>query len=494
MSAIANISSVANPINSINKEILNTLIKEAMKKEMLRRLSKAKWVTITGLLRRLCQYKGIIYGGAVRSYIQRVSAAQEYYAHCEQEGIDAEANYCCKDVHLESYENRNLFPNDIDVFICESDMDNFMMQTNGDYHFKKKMSGGAKYFFESNDLFKRALTLQKYETNFIHFCNSVLNSIVLGDSSEEGTNLDIYNLKIKIDFVIIKDDISSKNLHRTIMQEKILYPPFGNPDFDVNLLCFKADGEECGSDFIIKPLPILKRLFAKTDNSWVGKSVMAFKPLDDYLLTKSIIEDIVTGIREKRARPVFPILDEYQAVFGIDKTIVIDSHRIIKILFNGFSIDKFNLILEPTLWNSIIWASTDYNYDVQSIDNDEQEKCLICYDIFSANNRWFKCCIQCNGKMHQSCLSRYLNSISDSCPNCRTPISKNHCPCMLVRFLNMIDYVVKNQKLPLHKTCDDCSRFICDDCSSFIKLRACNCHTIDCSRCKHNAVPNIDID
>ena len=278
------------------------------------------------------------------------------------------------------------------------------------------------------------------------------------------------------------------------MQEKILYPPFGNPDFDVNLLCFKADGEECGSDFIIKPLPILKRLFAKTANSCVGKSIMAFKPLDDYLLTKSIMEDIVTGIREKRARPVFPILDEYQAVFGIDKTIVIDSHRIIKILFNGFSIDKFNLILEPTLWNSIIWASTDYNYDVQSIDNDEQEKCLICYDIFSANNRWFKCCIQCNGKMHQSCLSRYLNSISDSCPNCRTPIYKDHCPCMLVRFLNMIDYVVKTQELPLHKTCNDCSRFICDDCSSFIKLRACNCHTIDCSRCKHTAVPNIDID
>ena len=387
MSASAS-SSASSSVEGISKEMLDSLVKEAMNREMFRRLSKAKWIAITGLMRRLCHYNGTIYGGAVRSYIQRDFAAKAYYSYCERQKLDGDANYCTPDVHPESYNNRHLFPSDIDVFISETDFKDFMEQGGGhkEYHLAKKTLGGAKYFFESNALFKRALTLQKYETSVIHFCNSVLNTIVLGESVE-GTPLDPYYLKLNIDFVIIKDEYTLKDrTHdraREHMESKILYPPFGNPDFDVNLLCFKIDNA-CGEDiFTIKPLPIIKRLMALTQtNTRPYESFASFKPLDDYFLTTQITEGIITGILAKRARPVFPILAEYRAVFGREKTVSIDSHRILKMLNKGFTIKKFDLILGPKLRDAIIWAPKEYNYE--STDSREEDICVL--------SRYFHCC------------------------------------------------------------------------------------------------------
>lgn len=478
----------------ISKEMLDSLVKEAMQKEISRRLSKAKWIAITSLMRRLCRYNAIIYGGAVRSYIQRTQAAQNYYAYCKQERLDAKEQYCNREVHPESFENRNLFPADIDVFITEPDLEQFMKHGGGDkdYHLIKKSPGAAKYFFESNSLFKKALTLEKYECNIIHFCNSVLGSIIFG-KLKEGTSFDLYDYKIKIDFVVLKTDYLPKHRRCTPIEECILYPPFGNPDFDVNLLSIKADGEDGEGNFVIKPLPILKRLLATEVDTREYSFLSKFKPLDDYLLTQSILEDIITGIREKRARPVFPILDEYKAVFGSGKTIAIDGHRLVKMLSKGFIIDKFNLILAPGLRESTIWASTDYDYDAaETSDIDEKEKCIICYDTFSAENRWFKCCIQCNGKMHQTCLSKYLRSIRDSvegvdCPHCRTRITQENCPCKFITFFNAIDYAIASihDNPHVHRNCDDCQRII-----SVNTIRACNCHIIYC-RCKGNIEPSV---
>lgn len=469
----------ASGIEGIGKTVLDSIVKEAMKKEMHRRLSKAKWIAITGLMRRLCLYQGVIYGGAVRSYIQRSLAAQVYYTFCKENHIDADENYCNPEVHLESFENRNLFPTDIDVFMSDTNLKQFMEQGGGDkeYNLKKKRSS-ANYFFESNELFKQALYLQKYDFNIIHFCNGILSAIIFG----EMTTFDYSIFKVKIDIVVIKDEYITRHHHRTPFETNILYPPFGNPDFDVNLLCLKLDDEDGIGNFVIKPLPILKRLHANGVNAGEDKFLVPFKPLDDYFLTKSIIEDIITGIREKRARPVYPILEEYQTVFGREKSVEIDTHRVIKMLNRDFIIDKFNLILEPTIRNTIIWAPTDYQYDDESISDSDRGKCIICYDTFSAANRWFKCCIQCNVKMHQTCLTNYLKSISHSavgvdCPHCRTQISRDNCPCKFITFFNTIDYAIVSNHVINHRypKCNECHRLI--SCNT---IGACKCHIINC--------------
>ena len=484
-------SSSSTNIEGISKTMLDSLVKKTIEKEMHRRLSKAKWIAITGLIRRLCLYHGIIYGGAVRSYIQRSLASQGYYTFCKENNIDADENYCNPEVHPESFENRNIFPADIDVFMSEKDLKRFMEQGGGDkeYHLTKKSHSGANYFFESNELFKKALCLQKYECNIIHFCNSVLSTIIFGGMISFNSS----DFKLRIDIVVIKDEYTSEHHRRIPITANILYPPFGNPDFDVNLLCFKVDDEDSLGNFVIKPLPILKRLLASNIDAREDKLLIPFKPFDDYFLTKSILEDIITGIRTKRARPVYPILEEYRTVFGREKSIAIDGHRIIKMLERGFSFDPFNLILEPALRNSIIWAPADYQYDDESTPDSDREKCIICYDTFSATNRWFKCCTQCNGKMHQTCITKYLKSIHYSaegvdCPHCRTHISRDNCPCKFISFFNAIDYVISSFSHigKRHKRCDDCRQVI-----SIYTTRACECHIIDC-RCKHAIATRID--
>lgn len=453
-------------VEGIDKETLDSLVYQAMQKEILRRLSKAKWVAFSRLMRTLCIHKGIIYGGAVRSYIQRTYAAQAYYSYCEKENIDADANYICKEVHTESYNDRVLFPADVDVFISESDLNKFMETNSGnkDYHLKKIGSSRAKYFFESNDLFKKALTLQKYETGFIHFCNSVLSGIVF---PEVGADF----FKLNIDFVVIKDEYTSAKYNTTLLHTNILYPPFGNPDFDVNLLCFKVD--DTAKEFTISPLPILKRLLSKRANTLQDTiPLLVFKPLDGYDLEKSILEGIIKGICEKRARPTYPIPDEYCAVFGTNKSIAINDHRIAKILKKGFTIDKFGLIVSPELRDKIMWAPDDYLY-VVSADADTQEKCVICLEVFTRENPWFKGCITCNGKMHQTCQSKYLTNLSTRddvniviCPQCRTHIPEEKCPCKFITFFNVIDYVSK-------QTCTYCSK-------AYSKKDGCSCHIINC--------------
>jgi hypothetical protein len=474
MSASAEISSI-----NISKEQLDILINN----ELSRRISKAKWVATTNLLSSLCWHGGVIYGGAVRTYIQRVSAAKKYYAFCQDNHVDADDNYCNKNIHPQSYEDRNIFPADIDVFINESKFTSFMSDIGKDYNLKKKNTGGAKYFFESNELFKKTLKLEKYRGNFINFSDSVLSDIILRSSRTNSVKVEC-NLDIKIDFVIIKDEYSK---YRDELS--ILYPPFGNPDFDVNLLCFRTDMSDAEGDLTIKPLPILKKLLVQR---WYSSDTyyLKFKPLEEYTITKTIMDDIITNIIEKRARPVFPDLEDYYRVFGKDKMVAIDHHRTEKILSRGYKIDKWNLIISKMLESKIIWAPSDYNYETGS-DLEDQDKCVICYDTFSKDNRWFKCCKQCTCKMHQTCMSRYLKSIRLShegvdCPNCRTLITNVDCPCKFITFFNAIDYVINALA---KKKCSDCSRFIRTN-----TLRSCECNTIDC-RCKLLIGSNIyDID
>lgn len=478
----------ASGIEGISKTVLDSIVKEAMKKEMYLRLSKAKWIAITGLMHRICVNNGIIYGGAVISYIQRSLAAKDYYAFCKDNSINADENYCNQDVHLESFNNRNLFPTDIDVFMSETNFKKFMEHGGGEkkYNFKKKHSNDS-YFFKSNELFMKALCLHKYECNIIHFSSSNLMSIIFDKK------IDSSYFKLMIDIVVIKDEYTRDHYQRTICERNILYPPFGKPDFDVNLLCLKLEDKDGINNFVIKPLPILKRLLNIGVDDRRDKHINSFKPLDDYFLTKSIIEDIIAGIREKRIRPVYPILEEYQTVFGREKSIIIDNYRIIKMLAKNFTIDKFNIIIEPRLRNSIMWAPTDYKYDDESISDSAKEKCVICYETFSAEKPWFKCCIECNCKMHQTCITKYLQNIPDSnvgvnCPHCRREILQDNCPCKFIMFFNTLDYAIVSNNVVNYRVprCDECYRLISGN-----TIRSCKCHIINC-RCNSTSVPIVN--
>ena len=471
----------ASACSSVKK--FDAIIAEEIIKKMRINLSKAKWLALMELMQDISM-NGIIYGGAVRSYIIRTSASKKYYFFCEQENIDADVNFCNPDVHPESFHDRNTFPTDIDVFMTQSKFKEFIKHKKN-YNLKKKSVEKTNYFLSSNELFKSALSLYKYEASIINFCSSVVREIIFGevlDAARDEDGEESFNLQIKIDFVVIRDDFMTKHYVRNHpMESKLLYPPFGNPDFDVNLLCFVIKKDEIDSiteEITIKPLPILKRLLAQRAETQQQRLRVPFRPLHDYTETKRILDEIITGILNKKARPVFPIPEEYTFVFGKYKQFALDKHRIVKMLKRGFTIDKYNIIVEPTIRDTIIWQEplkTD-------IDADADKECCICYQAFTETDCVLNCCFQCNVKMHQICATKLLQKKENiKCPHCRADITHDKCYCKFITFLNALDYASTaflHDIKQIKQTCSDCKLDI-----SIHTNPACSCYSITC-KCK----------
>ena len=99
--------------------------------------------------------------------------------------------------------------------------------------------------------------------------------------------------------------------------------------------------------------------------------------------------------------------------------------------------------------------------------------------------------------MHQTCLTKYLKSITHrdisdisegvKCPHCRTLITQEHCACKFITFLNAIDYGIQEQQSHEPHMCVDCSLVI-----STNIIDACTCHIINC-KCKGIIAPQVEL-
>lgn len=431
--------------------------------EIRRYFNKAKWISILALYENISEY-GIIFGGAVRDYVQRVTAAKEYYDYCNGNKIDADRHYNNPEIHPASHTDRNLFPADIDVFITESKLKEFVTQAKKIHVlYKKEISRShiRNYFFERN--LEGALQLEKWECSLIMFSDIGAKTALLGKSVKTAET------GIKIDFVVIKDAFLDEPEYKRYGG---LYPPFGKPDFDVNLLMFKHDAED---GLQIYPMPYIKLYY---DPGRYCKYVT--RPLEKHHLANQLLDEIVANIKAKRARAVFPDHKQFRVSNGALKMPAIETHRLLKIKSKGYVFEPFETIF-PTDFKPF-WAPDDWDYVVP--EGETSELCLICLDIFSAENRWFKCCGTCSGKIHQTCLTQFLRKIPEhehanmQCPQCRSNISSK-CPCGVLTFLNKIECAnIELNDQRNTATCSTCQRH-----RSLKTLNCCECWSISCRKC-----------
>jgi len=423
----------------------------------LRRNAKLKWVTIKKLYHTLSEY-GLPYGGAVRDFIARTTAADSYYAYCKEHNINEEVNYDKLKVHRESFTYRNLLPNDIDIFITKKKFEELIKYLGENYILKKKTIANPTYFFKSCDLLKAALTHEKWD--LCTFLRDDAIYILFGKVIPK------QYFELSIDFVIINDDYLQNNEY---VYRGILYPPFGNPDFDVNLLSFYIDDN---NSLQITPLPYLQQLHS-------FQHAIIENPLQAYETNKLIMDSIITNIKSKKAFPVFPIKELYTSVFGYSKIAGINGYRLTKMLLKRYNIEFYNTILPLGVLS--LWEK-------QYTENEETDaSCSVCKKLFTNENRAFNACSKCPRKMHLICLASFLANAkpsntqydSISCFDCgQTPFAEN-CPCEIVNFLlKIIDYIDKPKSLSTRLDLD-CKHWNTD----------CKCSALKCNLCKK--VPSV---
>jgi hypothetical protein len=411
-------------------------------KEILRRFTKAQWVTITHIYYNLAKYGGLTYGGAVRDYIARISAADLYYAHCKAEGINADANYNKSDVHPESYEGRRKLPNDVDVFITRGNFDKLIKVLDSNFKLKKKHTTNLNYFFKSCDLFKASLTHEKWVINLFNFPYEYVRNILFGRSIKNR------HCELSIDFVIINDDYLQ---HEEYLNKGILYPPFGKPDFNVNLLAFKIDSKY---DMIIIPLPYLEKMY------YLPNSGM--HPLRSYKTHKVIMDSVIANINNKQALPIFPIKNLYTSTVEEDK--FVNPYRVCKMLCKRYTIDVYNTMLPHDVL--CCWSR-------DTTEHDTEATCSVCKKVFTNEDRAFNSCSKCPSKMHLMCFRDFLAKLHTpdtahnciSCAECgEIPFSENY-PCELINFLIKLTIQINKPKDKF--PCKDCKKW-CSECECLI--------------------------
>ena len=422
-----------------------------MRLEMLRRFYKAKWVAITNIYNIISRF-GLPYGGAIRDYIARISAADAYYAYCKEKEIDGYSNYNNRYVHRESFADRNLIPNDIDIFITKKKFAELIKILETKFRLKKQLAG-YNYFFESSKILKAALTHEKWVLTLFSFPDDYVQGILLGNKILKKT------YELSIDFVIINDDYLD---HIAYRKKGILYPPFGNPDFDVNLLSFYQDSKGC---LQVGPLPYLVEILTPSD--------MEVNALNSYENNKVIMDSVIANIKNKRAQPIFPFKEQYARVFDAKRAIGINAYRVLKMVRKGYKIDCIDTIMPDDVTR--LWPTVHTEHGTEAA-------CSICKELFTNENRAFDACSKCPRKMHLKCFCDFLKDVNPTsaphnsilCAECGEVSFPEDCPCDLVNFLNKITFLSNKKNWITRTPCTVCRRWYSE----------CKCWFLNCNSCK----------
>lgn len=450
MAAVANtpitVSETPKSVSSTQTDESKTDFNDKLTKEIKRRFRKANWLMITNIYKILSQY-GTPYGGAVRDYINRKNAADSYYAYCKEKGIDADTNYENKAVHPDTFYNRILVPKDVDVFITRKNLERFSKHISPICIMTKKSDCPLNYCFDSSDLLCKALTLEKWTLKTMSLGYSFVNKIIFGH------HITSTSFVLPIDFIIINDEFLN---HEEYINKGVLFPPFGNPDFDVNLLSFTIDKKY---NLQINPLPYLEKL-----------QIFPIELLPDSLHTRvsttnelkiKIVEQITTNIINERARPIVPIKEQYVKVFGKTKVMETKGFRIFKMHHKYFILDFYNPILPSNI--TTLWKAKTSEYTVDDI-------CAFCNKIFTDTNRPFRACNDCPRKVHLLCLRDFLIKAYDSntasgkypsCEDCGALNFTNDFYCEnsidIINFLiNFVSYYVYKRSIYNYGECHNC--------------------------------------
>lgn len=441
-----NISTQTNDSEQIDEDLIfNNIIRK--------RLNHTMWFAFIELYKIICTNGGLIFGGAIRDYIKRTNSAKKFYEYLNSN--ETYKRECFKDnntiikyyndntIHTYTYDDRTLLPNDIDVYVQEDNYKKIIKKITKDYYIYCKSSKNKCYFLETNDLFRNALEYKRHYVSFLKPRGNKLCKNLVGDFGDM--------LNIKVEFIILKNLYKD---HYEAVDGGILYPPFGNPDFDVNQLGMTM----IDSNIEIKVLNSLLRYDINSSNS--GKDL--FNPLNIIETKLKILQEVINNINNGIAIPLFPDVNQISKVFGNEFKPQLNYIRANKIYERDYIINGEKTLLK---FEHIKCASEDYIY------NDE-DKCIICFDLFTSEKKWFQFGCDCNIKMHLECYAKYIRkpAINEynqiQCPYCRSPI-KYICPCKMMNFISSINHCLKTLEGST-KQCVKCiNNDIADQCTKW---------------------------
>lgn len=210
-------------------------------------------------------------------------------------------------------------------------------------------------------------------------------------------------------------------------------------------------------------LPYLEQLYSITP----FKTATATSE-NDCTMSNTILESVITNIKNNQARPIFAIKSQYEKVYGKDKAISINSYRIYKMYYyKKYNIDFYNIILPIGILS--ICANEKETNENASCDN-----CAVCNKPFTTDNRAFNSYSKCFSKMHLACFSDFLKKANASSEQ----LDYAKCPCELVNFQIKIIYNIDEKHMRQFFTgCTACKKKLYSECNCwFIKCNICKLH------------------
>ena len=407
---------------------------------MFKNTNYALWKNYLTLYSLICRNKGIIFGGATRDYVKHSIAAKKFGVFCKENKINFKDSYMKHYIQPETFSDRTLLPNDIDVYIYEEDFQNIKDTMQYNYmHYEKKGTSPC-YLFTNNEALKQAINHYVYEIDILgKHGRSFINTIFGIENTK--------SFRIKIDYIVLKESFK----HYRGQHCGYFFPPFGNPDFDVNQLYMQYT-PECG-------------LSVKVSRSLIDCIIIndIFSPFDNDEIIEKLKAKIYKNIENDIAVPILPNIDDFNSVLPESKP-HINLGRLKKMLYKGYDVSIIDTLTYNRLYTK---APEDYEHN-------EEDKCIICLDTFTTVNPWYQIGCKCNVKMHLLCMSKYVRTpnmtveLEDNtmkCPHCRTKF--RNCHCEIINFINSLKHKADVLSEKIH--CSKCN-FLSDvDCTAWYK-------------------------
>uniref|UniRef100_A0A6C0EYE4 Uncharacterized protein n=1 Tax=viral metagenome TaxID=1070528 RepID=A0A6C0EYE4_9ZZZZ len=414
----------------------------------IRGIKKSKWFNLRQIIRYLvCIIGATIFGGCATTFAIREHYEKLYRKFCipdqTYDEIDDETNEKHREIcrklyrevylknynnplfHPESFEGRNMIPNDIDVSTEQNKMEPILEYLRKSYIVDEIKVTGCPYFLNERTSASKAIIFRRFRISIIKPSYKVTSNLseIFGISNMH--NL-LSNFNIDLDFVILRDSYSRNNIR----------PPFNQPDFRCNLLELRPGSKD---EYILATSYVSTTL--ERNISFIERAKQAIKDLE------TVFQDNI----DKRA------------------LVMVASNppnykRIEKMLKKGYSIDlsEFLQIRE--------------RFPLKPIT--DEDKCYICQeevtdsrsDVSNPMLDVIKPCTECSGLTHLLCFAEHMENglvslnrhdIEPRCGMCRTPFSKYRCQCDIMKLIFTIEDCKENlatggtaRKIP--QSCDFC--------------------------------------
>jgi len=424
-----------------NLNVVETDIESKMQSMFTKNINYVNWKNYLKVYKFICENNGIIFGGATRDYVKRSIATKKFALFCKDNNLNFKEHYMNAVTDPATYNDRTLLPTDIDVYIHEQDFNTLRENIVNSYMHYEKKNCNQSYLFTSNIVLKEAINHFVYEIDFLGKHGNIFFKNIFGIIAEP--------FRIKIDYIVLKDGFEK---HPERCMGGYLFPPFGNPDFDVNQLYMQytmLDG------FSIKVTNTLIKSMIYSDIS---------NAVDRGEVIQNIKSQIFKNIENNVAVPIMPILTEFDEVLPKSKPCV-NLGRLRKMVEKGYEVCNIDTI---TYVKTYTKAPKDFEYN-------EEDKCIICFDIFSKEKPWYQMGCSCNVKMHFSCMSKYVRNPTMSenrlmtCPHCRTYFLQ--CHCHMFNFIKSLKH--KSEVFQGQKHCSDCNYNTDSVCTAWYKQCPC---------------------